>query len=81
MPGSCKKNLLPDRDSRDETTVTAYAYPGCSRGVRVVLYRIEGGGHTWPGGRQYLREERVGKTSRDINACDEIWAFFQQFGS
>lgn len=75
-----EKDLLPDTAQRDQTTVTRYNYTGCDSGVKIELYRIEGGGHTWPGGRQYLREDRIGKTSRDINACNEIWKFFKRIG-
>ena len=78
-PAHSKKKMLPDVSRHDETTVTSYQYSGCQTGVNVALYRVEGGGHTWPGGRQYLREDRIGKTSRDINACDEIWRFFSRF--
>lgn len=77
-PVHSKKKMLPNVSRRDETTVTSYLYSGCQTGVHVALYRVEGGGHTWPGGRQYLREDRIGKTSRDINACEEIWRFFTQ---
>lgn len=69
------RTLLPDR-ADDGTRVEAFAYRSCSSGTPVVLYRIEGGGHTWPGGRQYLGRRLVGRTSRDINASDEIWKFF-----
>jgi polyhydroxybutyrate depolymerase len=48
-----------------------------SGGVEVVLYRIIGGGHTWPGGMQYAPERWIGKTSREINATEEIWKFFK----
>ncbi len=50
-------------------------------GVQVVNIRIENGGHTWPGGKQYLPRKLVGNTNRDINACDEIWSFFESFKS
>ena len=46
-------------------------------GVEVVLYRIIGGGHTWPGGMQYAPERWIGKTSREIDATEEIWQFFK----
>lgn len=42
----------------------------------VVLARIEGGGHTWPGGWGYLPELLIGKTSRAWNASEAMWAFF-----
>ncbi len=67
---------LPDTDPSDGTRVTKTAYLECAQRSVVVLYRIEGGGHTWPGGRQYLPRAIVGRVSRDINANDVIWAFF-----
>ena len=44
----------------------------------VVLARIEGGGHTWPGGWGYLPEFMIGKTSRAWNASAAMWAFFSR---
>ena len=37
---------LPDHTPDDGTTVTVVTYPVCN----VELYRIDGGGHAWPGG-------------------------------
>ena len=34
----------------------------------VELYRIDGGGHTWPGGVQYLSERLVGPVARNVDA-------------
>jgi polyhydroxybutyrate depolymerase len=48
-------------------------YTGCKDSSEIVFYTIEGGGHAWPGGRPTF----VGKTSRDINASQEMWAFFE----
>lgn len=53
-------------------------YTGCDRGAEVILYTIEGGGHTWPGG-PWL--PGVGKTSRDVGATEEMWRFFQNYES
>ncbi len=44
----------------------------------VILLTVEGGGHTWPGGWQYLGEGIVGKTNRDIDATEVIWEFFEK---
>ena len=55
--------------------ITRQAYRSAD-GADVVFYRIEGGGHTRPGGRQYLPESLVGRTNRDINASEIIWKFF-----
>ena len=62
----------------DETVITRTAYQGCA-GAPVVLYRIEGGGHTWPGARTYAPKAIVGPTSEDIDGAEEIWRFFAQF--
>jgi polyhydroxybutyrate depolymerase len=45
----------------------------------VLLYRIEGGGHTWPSGSQYLPRFLVGPVNRDIDGAIEVWAFFSRF--
>ena len=71
----------PERSMRadssdDGTRVETISYRECRSRAPVILYRVVGGGHTWPGGRQYLGERRIGRTSRDIDACDEIWTFF-----
>jgi polyhydroxybutyrate depolymerase len=63
----------PDRVT-DGTRVRREAYPGCKEGRDVVLYAIEGGGHTWPGGPAAGR--RVGRVSRDLDATRTIWDFF-----
>ena len=64
----------------DRMRVLRIAWQQC-REAPVVLYRIEGGGHTWPSGRQYLPRRRVGNVNKDIDGAKEIWAFFSQFGS
>ena len=61
----------------DGTRVTKIEYTQCAAESKVALYRIDGGGHTLPDGRQYLPVRRIGRTSREINACDEIWEFFR----
>jgi polyhydroxybutyrate depolymerase len=68
---------LPDI-AADGTRVTKIEYSRCINESKVILYRIVGGGHTWPGGHQYLPVRRIGRTTRDINGCDEIWQFFQR---
>lgn len=68
--------ILPDT-ARDGTTVTQISYTNCKEDADVVFYKIIDGGHTWPGGWQYLPKILVGKTTRDINANKIIWAFFK----
>ena len=74
---TAKARIAHLQDTADDgTRVTKIEYDRCQADAKVVLFRIEGGGHTWPGGRQYLPVGVIGLTSRDINACDEIWDFF-----
>ncbi|MFH1151146.1 MAG: PHB depolymerase family esterase [Actinomycetota bacterium] len=68
---------LPDSDPADGTTVTQYVYPGGRDSTEVVLCEVTGGGHTWPGGYQYMRERIIGRTSRDLEASEYIWEFFR----
>jgi polyhydroxybutyrate depolymerase len=71
--------LEPDRAPDDQTRVRREVYGSCRDGAEVVLYAVEGGGHTWPGGLQYLPARIVGRTSRDIDASELIWGFFKRF--
>jgi polyhydroxybutyrate depolymerase len=51
---------------------------GCHAGAEVELMRIEGGGHTWPGGEPYLPATIIGVTSRTFDASEELWEFFSR---
>ena len=68
---------VPDTDPGDGCRVKKFTYAQGRDGTEVVLYRIEGGGHTWPDGRSALPEMLVGKTCRDFNGTTVIWAFFK----
>lgn len=52
--------------------VTRLTWSGCA--APVVMYRIEGGGHTWPGAA--IDVPRLGLTTRQVNASEEMWKFF-----
>ncbi len=69
---------LPDSDPDDGTRVRLDVYEGCASGSAVEFFTIEDGGHTWPGGLQYLPEWLVGKISRDVDANQVIWQFFSE---
>jgi polyhydroxybutyrate depolymerase len=69
---------LEDRDPRDRTRVTVERYAGGD--APVVLYRVEGGGHTWPGGREPSLGILTGRMSRDFEASEVIWTFFAAHG-
>jgi polyhydroxybutyrate depolymerase len=63
--------------ANDGTSITLERYTGCASGSEVAFYKVTDGGHTWPGGSQYLPEIIIGKTSRDLNASEAILAFFK----
>jgi polyhydroxybutyrate depolymerase len=67
-----------DTDPQDGTRVRKEVYGQGKDGTEVILYAIEGGGHTWPGGLQYLPEAVIGRTSRDIDANTVIWDFLKK---
>jgi polyhydroxybutyrate depolymerase len=70
---------LPDTAPLDGTRIKRTVYTDCENRTNVEYYLVQGGGHTWPGGSQYLPARIVGKTSRDLNASDELWKFFSRF--
>jgi len=57
--------------------VTRLEYPSCADAAAVVLYTVQGGGHSWPGGKP-LPEWFVGRTSNSIDASSLMWAFFRE---
>lgn len=76
----CEKPVteeLPGGKDDDGTRVKRSVYSEGREGTEVVLYRIEGGGHTWPGGVQYLPERMIGRVCRDLDATKVIWEFFK----
>jgi polyhydroxybutyrate depolymerase len=66
---------LPDR-ANDGTTVQRKTWGPGREGAEVVLFLIEGGGHTWPGQPRIV--EFLGKSTKDISANDLIWEFFEK---
>lgn len=74
--GAPRKRKIADIDPDDGTTVEVETYEGGEDGAEVVLVKVVGGGHTWPGGMQYLKPRIVGPVCRDINASELILDFF-----
>lgn len=62
----------------DGTRVEKTTWASCD-GAPVVVYRVEGGGHTWPSGVQYLPERVVGKVTREVDGAAVAWEFFRSF--
>ena len=68
---------LPDTHE-DGTHVRKEVYDRGEEGTEVILYAIEGGGHTWPGGFQYASRRLIGRTCYDVTATEIIWQFFSE---
>jgi polyhydroxybutyrate depolymerase len=58
--------------------VARLEYPDCAAGAAVVLYTVEGGGHTWPGGKPFPRWMMTGPTSSSVDATSLMWEFFRE---
>ena len=70
-----------DLDPNDGGRVTRYRYIGGRDGTEVVLYKVEGGGHSAPSIKERysaLFELFFGKQNHDIEAVEEIWSFFKR---
>ncbi|MES2286086.1 MAG: T9SS type A sorting domain-containing protein [Bacteroidota bacterium] len=65
---------VPDVNTGDGCTAEHYLFPGGTGGATVELYKIIGGGHSWPGS-PYI----IGVTNQDFNASLKIWLFFRKY--
>jgi polyhydroxybutyrate depolymerase len=67
----------PDVDRADGSRTRRTRYT-CPAPIAVELITLDGAGHTWPGGPQYLPRLVIGGTSRDFDGAERIWEFFNQ---
>lgn len=67
---------LPNVNVNDNSTVNRYTWTQGRGGSEVVLYKILGGGHTWPGS---AFSSPTATTNQDINASRITWEFFRKF--
>lgn len=72
-----ERSMIPDFVPDDGSRIERRKAIDCRRDAKVELFAVEGAGHTWPSGWQYLPEAMIGKTSRDIDAAVAAWRFFQ----
>ena len=76
--GPAAPSVHYDRVPDDDTSVTEVAHTGCANNTEVRLFSIEGGGHTWPGGPQYLPKLVIGRVSKELDMSEELWKFFSR---
>jgi polyhydroxybutyrate depolymerase len=72
--GDPAMEALPD--ARDGTVVYRYESTQCAANTEVVFFKIDSGGHTWPGGKQYLPAAVIGPTTRALDGSEAIAQFF-----
>lgn len=60
----------------DGTKVKRKTFGPGKDGVEVILYEIEGGGHTWPG---RPAPSFIGRSTGNISANDLMWEFFARY--
>ena len=71
----CKAKPI-ERAIADDVTLVRYRCPGQAD---VQLYRVEGGGHTWPGSEFSKAIEHItGPVTFSIDANDVMWRFFER---
>jgi polyhydroxybutyrate depolymerase len=69
---------VPNINTTDNSTVTVYEYTNGSCNSKVKFYKVNGGGHTFPGVK-LPNITTLGETNLDILASEELWNFFNQF--
>jgi polyhydroxybutyrate depolymerase len=60
-------------------TATRHSWGPCINAARVVLWKLTGAGHVWPGGRLDYLPLLLGPGTAVIDANEEIWRFFSRF--
>ncbi|CAN5256680.1 PHB depolymerase family esterase [soil metagenome] len=68
---------IENKDPNDGCTADRFVYSS-EKEINIELIRVNNGGHTWPGGKQYLPKMIVGKVCRDFKAEEVIWNFFDR---
>jgi len=72
-----QSTMIPDFSPNDGSRIERTKALGCVDDTKVELFAVQGAGHTWPSGWQYLPESMIGRTSHDIDAAVAAWRFFQ----
>ena len=60
-------------------TATRYVWGPCRDGGEVVLWKLAGAGHVWPGGLPDYLPRLLGPSTSLVDANVEMWRFFQRF--
>jgi polyhydroxybutyrate depolymerase len=76
--GCPEKPVVSDMPTKidDGTTVQRKTYGPGKDGAEVILFTINGGGHTWPG--REVGQSLLGKSTKNISVNDLMWEFFKR---
>ncbi|MBC7997721.1 MAG: prolyl oligopeptidase family serine peptidase [Leptolyngbya sp.] len=74
-----RESILESVVAHDPTRIRRIDFDATAGGAPVVVFVVEGGGHTWPSGWQFFRERFIGKTSRQLDASRAILDFVMQY--
>ncbi len=69
---------ITDINKGDGCKAVSYAYSSPGNTSKVILVKVIQGGHTLPGGSQYLPRFVIGRVCKDFMANEMIWEFFRQ---
>ncbi len=67
---------IPDKNKRDSSYAENWIFQQCPHSASTIFVKVVGGGHTYPGGIQYLPKSMIGVVNRDFNSMEMIWDFF-----
>ena len=77
---------LEDKDVSDGSNIIFERYFSTEHSKEVWLYRVEGGRHTWPGGRADIKWWKnpiawyyLPTGNNDIVTSNEVWSFFERY--
>jgi polyhydroxybutyrate depolymerase len=70
---------IPDYVEDDSSTVDMYDYTDCDAAGMVRFFKVNNGGHTWPGVEIPDMEPLLGETNEDIHASFQLWNFFKEY--
>ena len=68
-----------DDDPNDKTSIETSVYSDCDAGMDVVLLKVVGGGHHWPGDVQYLPKSIIGIPTKEIRGAETAWEFMKTY--
>jgi polyhydroxybutyrate depolymerase len=78
---SCKSRYvqlpMPDSNQNDDCYAEKFLWTDGKHDAEVILCRVVGGGHTWPGSARPFYMFFLGNICLDFNASQMIWQFFK----